>query len=99
MGETDISISPIKDFPVSNPIEILSKDGLLLLRQFTLHDATDIFTLIDRNRPHLSQFGDETAKNIRLLSRLKKALNIPKTQKGYVSLCGTQKANLLEVLI
>ena len=31
------------------------------LRQFSPADTNAIFELIDRNRGHLSQFGDETA--------------------------------------
>lgn len=45
----------------SNPLEIRSLEFRISLKQFTPEDSKAIFELIDRNRDHLSQFGDETA--------------------------------------
>lgn len=43
------------------PIEIVSADRQVTLRQFVPEDAREMFDLIDRNRGQLSQFGDETS--------------------------------------
>ena len=43
------------------PLEIKSIDGTITLRQYTLKDSKEAFALINRNRMHLSQFGDRTA--------------------------------------
>lgn len=43
------------------PLEILAPNGLRL-KQFTPSDSTAIFMLIDRNREHLSQFGEQTGR-------------------------------------
>lgn len=40
---------------------ILPVDDELVLRQFSESDASAVFGLIDRNRSHLSKFGDITA--------------------------------------
>lgn len=45
----------------SGRLEIISSDRLVRLRQLTKVDALELFELIDRNRAHLSQFGDKTA--------------------------------------
>lgn len=44
------------------PIEIISDDRQLSLRQFAPEDAEEIFELIDSNRDHLSQFGEDTSE-------------------------------------
>ena len=44
------------------PIEIGAAQGRLHLRQFTMSDAPEIFSLIEANREHLSQHGDTTAE-------------------------------------
>ncbi|MFC1608946.1 hypothetical protein ACFL2R_01660 [Patescibacteria group bacterium] len=41
---------------------ILSTDSGIILRQFCVEDVDAIFQLIDSNREHLSQFGEDTAK-------------------------------------
>ncbi|HEY4963340.1 MAG TPA: GNAT family protein [Candidatus Saccharimonadales bacterium] len=46
----------------AEPLEI-SLDGYILLRQVTPEDSQTMFDLIDRNRDHLSQHGDDTAGN------------------------------------
>lgn len=43
------------------PIEIVSADKQVTLKQFVSEDAREMFDLIDRNRDQLSQFGDETS--------------------------------------
>ncbi len=42
----------------TKPFEIASSDRQVVLRQYTSEDAEEAFVLIDRNREHLSQFGD-----------------------------------------
>jgi ribosomal-protein-serine acetyltransferase len=42
-------------------MEIKSPNGEVLLKQFAPQNSEEIFALIDRNREHLSQFGDDTA--------------------------------------
>ncbi len=54
MREQDLIIT-------TNPLEIRSIVQGVSLRQFAPSDARTIFELIDGNRDHLSQFGDETA--------------------------------------
>jgi RimJ/RimL family protein N-acetyltransferase len=44
-------------------LEIRSADGKVTLRQYRPEDAKAIYVLIDRNRSHLSQFGDRTSEN------------------------------------
>lgn len=39
----------------------LAVDEHIILRQFSTNDVDAIFSLIDRNREHLSQYGDATA--------------------------------------
>ena len=72
------SISPPKDVPSNNPIEIRSSDGETVLRQFTPEDAGEIFNLIDRNRDHLSQFGDDTAGKYPTHDSVKDSIENPK---------------------
>lgn len=55
--------NPPLEGTIPTRIELVSADGELVLRQFTPEDAREAFDLIDRNREHLSQFGDETAEN------------------------------------
>ncbi|MBI2195818.1 MAG: GNAT family N-acetyltransferase [Candidatus Levybacteria bacterium] len=63
--------------PVRHPIEIVSSDGEVVLRQFTPQDAEDIFSLIDNNRGHLSQFGDDTAEKYPTLESVRKSIEEP----------------------
>ncbi|OGH24091.1 MAG: hypothetical protein A3B47_04450 [Candidatus Levybacteria bacterium RIFCSPLOWO2_01_FULL_39_24] len=70
-------IHPNKEFN-KNPIEIASSDGEIVLRQFTLRDSEEIFSLIDRNREHLSQFGDDTADKYPTLQSVRKSIEHPK---------------------
>jgi len=72
--------SPTKDDP-QNPIEILSPDGNIVLRQFTQQDSEEIFALIDRNRNHLSQNGDDTADKYPTLETVRESIEHPKNPK------------------
>lgn len=72
--------SPTKNAP-QNPIEILSADGNITLRQFVPQDSEDIFALIDRNRNHLSQFGDDTADKYPNLETVRESIEHPKNTK------------------
>lgn len=80
MTETN-TVLPIKDIGGPQPIELLSKDGLLLLRQFTPQDSEEIFSLIDRNRAHLSQFGDTTAQKYPTVESVRESIEQPKNPK------------------
>ncbi len=72
--------SPTKDAP-QNPIEIASSDGKIFLRQFTLDDSQEIFSLIDNNRNHLSQFGDDTSDKYPTLETVRESIEHPKNPK------------------
>lgn len=52
---------------MTKTITLATSDGKLILSLYTVADAEDIFTLIDRNRKHLSQFGDRTARKYKTL--------------------------------
>jgi len=58
-------------------IEILSPDGKLSLIQFTPKDAQEIFELIDRNREHLSQNNEDTAKKYPTLESVEESILHP----------------------
>lgn len=66
---------------ITPPLEIRSKKGRLNLRQFTPAIASDIFDLIDGNRDHLSQFGDETARKYLTYESLLESIVNPKNLK------------------
>ena len=65
----------------TKPIEIHSEDGTVTLRQFTLEDANEIFALIDRNREHLSQHGEDTAGKYPTLESVVKSIAEPSNPK------------------
>lgn len=69
---------PIGDLPGNNPIELASSDGEVILRQFTPQDAEEIFALIDRNRDHLSQHGENTADKYPTLESVRESIENPK---------------------
>lgn len=66
---------------VKPPLEIKSQTSRLSLRQFTPTIARDVFDLIDRNRGHLSQFGDETAEKYPSYESLLESIVNPKNPK------------------
>lgn len=72
--------SPAKDLP-KTPIELVSPDGEVVLKQFTLQDSEEIFELIDTNRNHLSQFGDDTSEKYPTLEAVKKSIETPSNPK------------------
>ncbi|MFC1653886.1 GNAT family N-acetyltransferase [Patescibacteria group bacterium] len=47
-------------FTKKEPVELVGEE--ITLTEFTLNDAEEVFNLIDRNRGHLSQHDDTTAK-------------------------------------
>lgn len=61
--------------------EIKSIGGRIQLRQFTQEDAREIFELIDRNRDHLSQFGDDTAQKYPTYESVLESIVNPKKPK------------------
>lgn len=72
--------APVKDAHQS-PIEIISADGEVILRQFIPKDSREIFSLIDRNREHLSQLGDDTSSKYPTLESVSKSIEIPSNPK------------------
>lgn len=62
----------------SNRIEIAAPHFAITLRQFTLDDATHIFTLIDNNREHFKQFGDTTSDKYPTLTSVEESISNPK---------------------
>ncbi len=60
--------------------EIRTPDGLTL-KQYTLDDAQEAFDLIDRNREHLSQYGDDTAKKYKTVEDMIESIVHPKKPK------------------
>ncbi len=59
------------------PIEIVTINSPISLRQLTLNDVDELFALIDRNRDWLSQFGDETASKYPTREKLKESIINP----------------------
>ncbi len=60
------------------PVEILSHDGAIVLKQLIPQDAEELFALIDRNREHLSQHGDDTAAKYPTLESVSDSIVTPK---------------------
>lgn len=60
------------------PIEILIGSTGIRLKQFTHSDSQAIFELIDRNREHLSQFGDTTAEKYKTVESVEESISNPK---------------------
>jgi len=58
-------------------LEISAKHFGITLRQFSLGDAADIFQLIDRNRAHLSQPGDNTADKYQTIESVEESIRNP----------------------
>lgn len=65
------------DKVIAKPIEIVSPNGGVVLKQFTPDDSQEIFDLIDSNREHLSQHGDKTAKKYPTLETVRKSIVNP----------------------
>jgi len=59
------------------PIEIISPDGEISLRTYSLVDAEEAFALIDRNRDYLSQYGEDTAKKYPDLESFQESIRHP----------------------
>ena len=62
----------------NEPMEILAPHFSITLRQFTIGDSAHIFNLINRNRNHFSQFGDETADKYKTLRDVENSILNPK---------------------
>lgn len=63
---------------IRKSIEILAGSTGMRLKQFAKSDSQAIFELIDRNRSHLSQFGDTTAEKYQNVESVKKSISNPK---------------------
>ncbi|HUD45037.1 MAG TPA: GNAT family N-acetyltransferase [Patescibacteria group bacterium] len=59
------------------PIEITSATGRVRLKQYTPADAEEGFALIDKNREHLSQFGDRTAAKYQTIDDFRDSIMHP----------------------
>jgi ribosomal-protein-serine acetyltransferase len=66
---------------VVNQLEIISTDGQISLRQYSLENAEEIFALIDRNREHLSQFGEDTPVKYPTLESVRESILHPHNEK------------------
>ena len=60
------------------PIEILVGSTGIRLKQFIVSDSQAIFQLIDKNRNHLSQFGDTTAEKYKTIESVEESISNPK---------------------
>lgn len=67
--------------PKDNLVEISSPDDVIILKPFTLADVKEIFELIDRNRDHLSQNGEDTAEKYPTLESVEKSISNPSNPK------------------
>lgn len=63
---------------IRKTIEILVGSTGIRLKQFTASDSQAIFQLIDRNRSHLSQFGDTTAEKYKTIESVEESISNPK---------------------
>jgi len=61
---------------MTKPLELVV-DGDLILRQYVLGDARQIFNLIDQNRAHLSRKGDDTAEKYKVIEDVAASILIP----------------------
>lgn len=68
----------VESISTQQPLEIKSANSHVSLKQYTIGDAQDIFALIDRNRPHLSQFTDKTSFKYKTLEDVEKSILKPK---------------------
>ena len=64
----------------SNIIEIAG--SRLRLRTFTVEDSQQIFDLIDRNRAHLSQFRDGTAREYKSVAKVESSIVFSKPNRS-----------------
>lgn len=60
------------------PIEILVRSTGIRLKQFIQTDSKAIFDLINKNREHLSQFGDTTAEKYQNVESVEDSILNPK---------------------
>lgn len=63
---------------IKKSVEIIHRSTRIRLKQFTASDSQAIFELIDRNRSHLSQFGDTTAEKYKDVESVKESISNPK---------------------
>lgn len=66
---------------IPQPNEILSQDREICLSPMSLEDTAELFALIDSNRPHLSQFADDTAQKYPTLASLQESVTFPANPK------------------
>lgn len=65
----------------TNLVEITSETSEVTLRQYSLRDCEEAFALIDSNREHLSQFGDETSAKYPTLESFRESILNPKNPR------------------
>jgi RimJ/RimL family protein N-acetyltransferase len=79
--------SEAKDSPQERPIipvnclEIVSVDGEIVLKEYTIEDAEEAFALIDRNREFLSRYGEDTSSKYPDLESFRQSILHPKNLK------------------
>lgn len=66
--------------PEQRLILATSREGVVL-RQFVEADAVPLFALVDRNRPHLSQWDDQTSAKYPDLASAQASINAPRNPK------------------
>jgi len=59
------------------PIVVRTSRAGVVLKQFILADAKPLFELIDRNREHLSRWGDRTGKKYPSLVSVERSISRP----------------------
>ena len=65
---------------MENILIIIVVDDCIQLKQLVAEDAVHYFNLVDKNRGHLSQFGDETAKKYESLEQVSESIINPKNK-------------------
>ncbi len=83
--ETDSSSSPHqqpeKGASIPPRIILQSDDDSIVLKQLILDDAEDYFRLVDSDRGHLSQHGDNTAKKYTSVDSVRASILKPNDRK------------------
>lgn len=64
-------------------IVLRSEDDTIILKQLVLDDAERYFQLVDSDREHLSQFGDETASKYPTIESVQQSIIHPSNPNKY----------------
>ena len=82
-SETKDPQDPTEGGVIINPLEIVSSDGEVSLRRYAPQDAEAAFDLIDNNREHLSQFGEDTPAKYPTLESLRESILHPRNPNRF----------------